>query len=170
MTHQRIEVDREDLLAEATALVDRVEWQVSGFAEPIVIGFRRSGDASIYLGADPVYQFTAAGALRRAYADGQLIKAVRGRLVAMTRHRTESLVELRSRELTADEQASLLGRLGKGMAAVRDAACAGQFNVRGAVSDGPRQTDGAAAHARAIAWLQTLELPPAVAAAPNAGR
>ena len=46
----RDEDSREDLLREATALVQRVELQVEGFAEPIVAGFRRDGAASFYFG------------------------------------------------------------------------------------------------------------------------
>ena len=39
----RRESDREDLLREATALVERAELTIEGFDEPIVVGFRRDG-------------------------------------------------------------------------------------------------------------------------------
>ena len=42
----RQESNREDLLREATALVERVELHVPAFEEPIVVGFRRDGCAS----------------------------------------------------------------------------------------------------------------------------
>ena len=48
----RHEEDREDLLAEATALVERAELVVEGAAESVVIGFRRDGCASIYCGCN----------------------------------------------------------------------------------------------------------------------
>jgi hypothetical protein len=170
MTHERFESDREDLLAEATALVDRVEWSVAGFAAPIVIGFRKRGDASIFLGADPVYQFTAAGALRRAYVSGQLIKAVGGRLVAMTRRRTATEVELHSRELSTEEQTAMLARLAEEIGAIRRAVEAGDCQLLREISRPDRRAVDAAAHTRATDWLRTITLPPKIAAAPNASR
>ena len=53
---------REDLSAEATALVRRAEF-VAPAADrpndesPLVAGFRRDGSLSVYFGEDPVYQF-----------------------------------------------------------------------------------------------------------------
>ena len=71
----RRESDREDLLREATALVERAELTIEGFDEPIVVGFRRDGSASFFFGADPVYQFNTAFELRRAFVVGLLYKA-----------------------------------------------------------------------------------------------
>ena len=73
--------NREDLLREATALVERIELvphrdRQFDASEPIVVGFRADGALSIFFGDDPVYQFNAAGELRRAYCDGLLFKAV----------------------------------------------------------------------------------------------
>src|SRR3954447_20411722 len=99
----RHESDREDLLREATALVERIELTVGGFDLPVVCGFRRDGAASFYFGADPVYQFNAVGQLRRAFVAGRLIKAERGRLVALSRERTENEVALVRHELSAAE-------------------------------------------------------------------
>jgi len=115
----RHESAREDLLREATALVERIELRTIGYelgasgsrsdsvlaAEvPIVVGFRASGAASFFFGDDPVYQFNTDGQLRRAYCDGRLFKAVRGRLVSLQRERSETAVQLISRELTDIEQ------------------------------------------------------------------
>src|SRR3954468_24098136 len=99
----RRESDREDLLREATALVERAELNVAGLEESIVIGFRRDGAASFYFGADPVYQFNAVGQLRRGFVAGRLIKAERGRLVALSRERTENEVALVRHELSTAE-------------------------------------------------------------------
>jgi len=104
----RSETDREDLLREATALVERVELRLTNRAEPIVIGFRRDGSASCFFGAESVYQFNAAGELRRAFVAGRLIKAEQGRLVGLTRHRTAGEVALLRVELTDAEQVALL--------------------------------------------------------------
>src|SRR5512138_3714273 len=106
----RHESDREDLLREATALVERVELSVAGMTENVVAGFRRDGAASFFFGADPVYQFNAAGELRRAFVGGLLYKTDRGKLVEMRRERTAEAVELRSRQLDAVETASFLAQ------------------------------------------------------------
>ena len=55
----RREQDREDILAEATALVERVELQIAGETDPIVVGFRRN-------------PATALKSLRRRRADAVL--------------------------------------------------------------------------------------------------
>jgi len=91
----REEEDRADLWAEATALVQRLEGRVEGWDEPVVAGFRREGSASVFLNADTVYHFNSAGELRRAYANGLLLKAESRRLVALHRQRTAEEVVLR---------------------------------------------------------------------------
>ena len=90
----RRESEREDLLREATALVERAELSIEGMDEPIVVGFRPDGAASFFFGAEPVYQFNAAGELRRAYVDGLLYKAEGGKLVSLSRQRTDREVAL----------------------------------------------------------------------------
>jgi len=109
MRMAREESNREDLLREATALVERIELVVNG--AHVVAGFRKEGALSIFFGEDPVYQFNAVGELRRAFCDGNLIKAVRGKLVALQRTRTETEVQLVRHDLRATEKASLLARM-----------------------------------------------------------
>ena len=102
----RVEKDREDLLGEATALVQRVELSLLDDQQPdetVVIGFRKDGAASIYFGAEPVYQFNTAHKLRRAFWRGELYKADRGVLVAMRRERHATEIVLRRREISAAE-------------------------------------------------------------------
>ena len=84
--------------------------------EPIVVGFRRDGALSIFFGDDPVYQFNAAGELRRAYCDGLLFKAVRGRLVSLRRVRGQhDEVQLVRHDLTRREQAAFLSNDGRAL-------------------------------------------------------
>jgi hypothetical protein len=104
----REEEPREDLLREATALVERVELQVAGFAETIVAGFRRDGATSFYFGQDFVFQFNTANQLRRGYVEGRLYKAEAGRLVRLTRHRTTDDVELLRHDCTETETQEFL--------------------------------------------------------------
>lgn len=104
----RKEVDREDLLREATALVQRAELHVEGFAEPIVVGFRRDGCGSVYVGADPAWHFNSRLELRRAYVDGRLLKAEAGRLVALERRRPGGEVQLVRQELDEEQVKTML--------------------------------------------------------------
>lgn len=100
----REQQDREDLFAEATALVRRLE--LIGGATPVLIGFRRDGAGSVYASPDEVYHFTIQGELRRAFRAGLLYKAERGRLVELSRERTEAAVNLWRRELSDAEAAA----------------------------------------------------------------
>src|SRR3954453_924358 len=106
----RTESDREDLLREATALVERVELQVDGLEQPIVVGFRRDGSASFFFGAEAVYQFNSAGEFRRGYIDGLLYKAERGSVIALERERSETAVNLRRIELSAQQTDAILAK------------------------------------------------------------
>src|SRR4051812_13576909 len=111
----REESSREDLLREATALVERIELIPDSSGEltgtRIVAGFRRDGALSIFFGDDTVYQFNAASELRRAYCDGKLFKAARGRLAALKRVRTEHELQLVRHDLSETEQATFLAEM-----------------------------------------------------------
>lgn len=108
----RKEQDREDLLREATALVERAEVRTASEPETVVIGFRRDGCASVYFGAEPAYHFNTRHELRRAFVEGQLWKAQAGRLVALSRERTEDQVQLTPQPLTDAQQQLALDALG----------------------------------------------------------
>jgi hypothetical protein len=129
----RSESDREDLLREATALVQRAEFKLPGSPESNVVGFRRDGAASCFFGAGEVYQFNAAGELRRAYVANRLIKAERGRLVALTRERSASEVALVRAELSDAEQAALLSTAQQRLDGLQAALLAGEFELLGQV-------------------------------------
>lgn len=108
----REEHDRENLLRDATAFVERIELAQSddspASGHPIFIGFRESGAASVYFGTDPVYHFNSRSQLRRAFCDGLLLKAEHGRLVSLRRVRQADEVQLLRRELPHDEAAMIL--------------------------------------------------------------
>ncbi len=82
------ESDREDLIREAIALSPRAELQVPRFTVPVTVGFRSDGACSLFFGQDPVYQFDAAGGLRRAYVTGLLFRSQGDTLAQLTRMRT----------------------------------------------------------------------------------
>jgi hypothetical protein len=156
----RQEQDREELLREATALVERAEFRI-GDGEPVVGGFRRDGAPSLFFGVDPVYQFTAANELRRAYRHGFLIKAERGNLVRLERRRTESAVELIRHEMSPEERNAFLAELVDKLTALREAIGTGNYQLTGKV---PADSD---VMTRILSWLRTLPLPPDVAASPR---
>jgi hypothetical protein len=158
----RDEHDREDIMREATALVERVELNLPGYAEPVVAGFRRNGSASFFIGGNLVIQFNSRGELRRAYDAGRLLKAQHGSLVAMERVRGASAVELRSRPLAAAEQESLLQRLAAHLAAIAAALATHSGHAARQI---PPDGD---VPGRVEQWLAKCPRPIAVASAPHA--
>lgn len=146
----REESSREDLLREATALVERIELAPrdseshsagTGGDKHIVVGFRRDGALSIFFGDDPVYQFNAAGEIRRAYLDGKLLKAAGGQLVSLDRLRTEHETQLVRHDLNHDEQAMFEARLRDDLKCFARAIDADGFRVVGQVPTGAAVLD-----------------------------
>jgi hypothetical protein len=160
----RQESPREDLLREATALVERAELTIPGCDEPVVVGFRRDESASFFFGEDAVYQFNAAGELRRAYVGGLLYKAEAGNLVALHRERTATETTLVRHELTPAETASFLEAAQRFLIELQTALSTGNHQLLRAVpprADVPR---------RIAAWLQKLPAPILLASRPNVER
>lgn len=116
----RHESDREDLLNEVTALSPRVELQCPGRAEPIVAGRHKDGRWSLYLGADPVYHFSPAGQLRRAYVGGSLYRSQGTTLARLDRVRTERETQLRRHDLAPAELAAFLGQMRSQLSELRE--------------------------------------------------
>lgn len=132
----RHESDREDLIREATALKNRVEWQIPGESELVFTGVRAGGHLSIYFGPDPVYQFLPDGGLRRAYADGFLYRTQGTTLAKLHRERsTEQTVLLRS-DLTQDELSEFLNTMDQRLDQLRLSIASGSAIQQRSVSDG----------------------------------
>jgi hypothetical protein len=133
----RDESEREDLLREATALVERIELAPTGDLTDegarVVAGYRRDGAMSIYFGSEPAYHFNSAGELRRAYCDGLLVKAEGGRLVSMERRRLEQEVQLMRHELTDAEQAAFVDNMSARLQAFKRQCGSNQFAAIGQV-------------------------------------
>lgn len=159
----RDESDREDLLAEASALVERLMVQVDGWDDAVVAGFRRNGATSFFFGADPVYQFNAAGELRRAFANGCLYKAVQGQLTALRRERTATEVQLLSRPLTAAETNSFLTAMDERLLRLRAAIISPSAKILGQV---PVEVD---VLDRVAHWLAKHPWPTRLASSPSVG-
>ena len=155
----RREQPKENLIEQATALIQRVELRIA--EEVVTIGFRKDGAASLFFNDEPVYHFNAANELRRAYDDG-MIKAVDGALVKMKRERTKQAVQLISKPLPDEEQAAFLGELASRCEGVLAAIKNGRCNATRQV---PKELD---LLTRVAEWLGTLEHPVDVAGKPNA--
>lgn len=160
----RQEHPKENLLREASGLPDRVELSLDNGDRHVVIGFRSEMAASCYFGEEPAYHWNHAGQLRRAYVDGQLIKAQRGQLVALRRHRSDDQVQLLSHELTADELAAFLDRLEQRLHQLQTAIDTGNLRVIGQVSRA-----GGDVLAMVGRWLAQLPRPLSIAATPRVG-
>jgi hypothetical protein len=157
----RQESDREDLLREATALIERAELALDGESEPVTVGFRRDGSLSVFFGGDPVYQFNAAGQLRRAFSGGLLYKAERGRLVELRRERTATEVALVRRELSEQESADFLNAAHSRLTRLSGLLAAGTFRITGQV---PADRDVVS---RVRQWLQNMPTAFAIAQTPK---
>jgi hypothetical protein len=144
----RIAHDREDLLRDARALIPRVKFrmQAANADATVVAGFR--GEAlSLYINDDPAFHFNGSGQLRRVFLAGRLIKAEAGRLIAMTRVRTDKQIELHAEELAETEQQLLLSALANRLVEIKAALESGDATI-----DGQVPADGDAVP-RLIAWL-----------------
>jgi len=151
---------REDLIRTATALTERVELQVEGFDELLVIGFRRSS-GSIYVGEDPVYHFNGSGELRRAHWQGKLVKAEGGKLVALRRQREPGQANLLRHEWNTEETVAFLKQLQQCLEQLRSALEQQQYCVTRQV---PEEQDVVA---QCCQWLRSLPNPIPVAAIAN---
>jgi hypothetical protein len=122
----RHEADREDLMAEATALRERAELALPDEVEHLVAGFREEGRFSLYFGSDPVFHFDTVGALRRAFVGGDLYRSQAPTLARLTRTRTGSAVNLARHDLDAQELerflAEMRGRLDRLLTALNSGA------------------------------------------------
>jgi hypothetical protein len=124
--------EREDLLRDAVALVPRIRLRVTINGKPceVFAGFRGES-LSLYFGGDPVYQFNAAGELRRAFVDDRLVKAERRRLVFMKRQQRANETALERQPHDAVTEQSLLAGLQHGLNQLRAAIANGQYVVVG---------------------------------------
>jgi hypothetical protein len=153
--------DREDLLSEATALVERVSLQMTGCEEQIVVGFRRDGSASMYWGGNRVYQFTSLGHLRRAFVGELLYKAEAGQLISLRRERTDDVVALTRHELSQAETQAFLVEMREKLERLHDSLAKRNFTVVGQISTEGDPLD------RTACWLDEFAGRVAIARSPR---
>lgn len=141
--------EREDLLRDATALVPRIQLRLKS-GEPvqeIFAGFRAEGALSLYFDTEPVYHFNSRFQLRRAFVDDQLIKAQRGKLVAMQPQRGPHGTDMLSHELRPEEEEQFGLQLLERLELLRTALHTGDYELVGQVPD---EADGLP---RLVEWL-----------------
>jgi hypothetical protein len=155
--------DREDLLGEATALVERVSLQMTGYDEEIVVGFRRDGSASMYWGGNRVYQFTSLGHLRRAFIGELLYKAEGGKLISLRRERTDTAVALTRHTLSLAETQTFLVEMRDTLDQLHDALAKRNFTVLGQISTEGDPLD------RIACWLDEFAGRVSIAQSPRVG-
>jgi len=126
LTMARTESDREDLMAEAVALVRRVELRVPDRDEIVVAGFRANGWLSIYFGPDPMFQFEARGRLRRAFVGGLLYRTQGTTLAQLRRERTEIETTLLRRDLTEQQLVKFRNEMLRAVTSLREPLTHGQ--------------------------------------------
>ncbi|MEM9353926.1 MAG: hypothetical protein AAGA92_13010 [Planctomycetota bacterium] len=131
---------REDLLRDARAMPRRVMLhcvlEPGGDELEVFAGFRSNGALSLYFGEDPVYQFNAAGELRRAFVDDAIVKADGGRLARWGRENRAGQVEMHRHDLTDDEQRALLERMLNLIGRLRQAILNRDYKRAGSVPEG----------------------------------
>lgn len=157
----REETDREDLFAEVAALTPRIELVSTSGSDAVVAGFRADGALSLYFGPDPVVHFNARGQLRRAFRDGRLYKAERGRLVRLTRIRTPEEVVLERHDLSTEEQAKFCGWLIARLADLAENLAGSTYRV---ARQAPLEED---VIGRMRQWLERYGASPDIADAPG---
>ncbi len=109
MTRTRIEADREDMMAEAVNLRERIELKVPGIDHPVAIGCNDLGHWSFYFGPEPMCRFDSDGQLRRAVRGGKLYRTQGGTLAELTRVRRDEVTNLERRDLSRSEVETFLG-------------------------------------------------------------
>ena len=158
----RSQQPREELLRDATALVDRVSFQAGDWTEPVVVGFRSNGAASIYFGEDPVYQFNCDNELRRSHWRGKRIKAEQRQLQFLRQQPGSSRLQLSTIALDAHQTNEFLDELTKRLELLRTAVFHRNLRVIGQVPEQPDLLP------RLQSWLESLDSYPTIAISPKA--
>ena len=159
--------NKEDILREATALVNRIEIKFSEKAvseESVFVGFRRDGAVSFFFGAEPVYQFNTRHEFRRGYCKGAMLKAAKGKISQLTRVREGDQLVLLSRDYSGKQTAEFLEEMKHALLLLYKGIKGGQWNILGAVVEA-----GTAEELlnRVADWLETHTSEIQIADVPN---
>ena len=153
--------ETEELLRDATALVERLSLQTPDWPDHVVVGFRSNGSASIFFGEDPVYQFNNKHELRRSYWRGQRIKSESGKLFALVPEPDVSRLRFVGRDFDEGQTHGYLAELTGRLEQLRTALANGNVQVVGQM---PPDHD---LLPRVITWIEALPATPAIAHSPR---
>lgn len=174
------EQDRQDLLSEAAGLLPRclivlqpLEEQgdlAPIFAHPVVLGWQSSARVRIFFGQDLVFQFNDRGEFLRGHWRHQMLLVEQGKLLAVTKERSERQVLLVKRVLPAEEQTEFLSLAEQCLLGLQAAIREGRATMLEAVEAQDRVKKGAVApeiHSISLnsigAWIDGLPKPLAIA-------
>ncbi len=162
-------VPREDLIRDAVALADRIEFvhpvrqdrsSTHGLladVTAILVGFRHDGSASVYFDQEPVYQFDARWAMRRAFVAGPL-KAKAGRLIRLNKRHEGGKLRLDALPMSEAEQEQFLGEAHHRLHQLHEALRTGELRVSRQVALGVSDVA-----IRVREWLEQMPYPLSVA-------
>lgn len=132
------EHDKEDILREATALVNRIELRSTdgSWKSTVHVGFRRDQSIAFFFGAEPVYQFNVQHQFRRAYFNGLLLKAENGKIVQLRRQREAGQLMLLRKQWNSHQQEEFLRVLQHDLMHLKDLGQSGMLEICGTVVEG----------------------------------
>lgn len=129
-----------------------------------ILGWRADGSASFYVDQDPVFQFNAAGEIRRAYVSGRKLSVDQGRLSELVRASSlAGRLSLKSRPLSPREVTQFCDTLGICL-----------FDYEAALGNSQTEVESVGVQSkvfrdRALQWVRDRPTVPTFAAVPNAG-
>lgn len=101
--------DREDLMLEGTQMPIRGRCLING--HEAFVGFRSSGQPSLYWNQDPVFQFDSQCSLRRVFFISKRYLAVDGELMVLSESDGGGRLRLQRSHITTSERREILGQL-----------------------------------------------------------
>jgi hypothetical protein len=119
----------EDLLRDATALVERAKIELPEIEILLVFGFRKNGALSLFFGEEIAYHFNCKNELRRAFLYGNRYKTEQRKLMRISRIPHTSNVYLKSTVLQPEETKKLLADLNERLNAVEMCLSAKHFRI-----------------------------------------
>ena len=159
--------DKEDILREASALVNRIELEFfleTGSQTSVVVGFRRSGAVSFFFGAEPVYQFNTQHAFRRGYYEDAMLKADQGKIVQLTRTRDGEQLILLRREYNDDQTKAFVAEMKQVLWNLHSVIQSQQYRIAGA---NVQHGTGEELVEQIVAWIEDHVGEIQIAAVPN---
>jgi len=123
----------EDLLADATALVERAKLELPTMNDPFVFGFRTNGALSLFFEDAAAYHFNRRNELRRIFLCGKRYKAQEGQLLSVDRIPQTRGVRLQSAVLDPEQTKKMLCRMNQRLDALDSLFAAGRYRIIGQI-------------------------------------